>query len=76
MLVRNELPAIVMQLIGGLADEKVRWQETVEILSKILSNIIGDILICSGSIAYLGFFNVSSVFASLKRKHFLKSLLL
>ena len=55
---------IVMQLIGGLADEKVRWQETVEILSKILSNILGDILICAGSIAYLGFFNVSSVLSS------------
>ena len=76
MFARNEHPHIFIQLIGGLADEKVRWQETVEILSKILSNILGDILICAGSIAYLGFFNVSSVSASLKRKHFLKFLFL
>ncbi|XP_074644244.1 dynein axonemal heavy chain 1-like [Tubulanus polymorphus] len=45
------------KLIGGLGDEKVRWQESVERLSYMLDNIVGDILVAAGSIAYLGPFS-------------------
>ncbi|KAK2152282.1 hypothetical protein LSH36_335g03002 [Paralvinella palmiformis] len=45
------------KLIGGLGDEKIRWQESVEKLQYIIDNIVGDILISAGFIAYLGFFN-------------------
>lgn len=47
------------QLIGGLADEKGRWQESVERLEKVVGNITGDILISAGFVAYLGTFSVS-----------------
>ena len=47
------------KLIGGLADEKLRWQESVENLERIVGNIVGDILISAGCIAYLGPFTVS-----------------
>ena len=40
------------KLIGGLADEKVRWAQMVEKLTRDMVNVIGDILISSGSVAY------------------------
>ncbi|ESO89348.1 hypothetical protein LOTGIDRAFT_210379 [Lottia gigantea] len=42
------------QLIGGLADEKTRWKVSVDSLEKIVDNIVGDVLISSAYIAYLG----------------------
>ena len=42
------------KLIGGLADEKGRWQETVARLNNIIENIIGDILVAAGMVAYSG----------------------
>ncbi|XP_064629143.1 dynein axonemal heavy chain 1-like isoform X2 [Lineus longissimus] len=42
------------KLIGGLADEKERWKESVERIDYLVTNIMGDILIASGNIAYLG----------------------
>ncbi|ELV10380.1 Dynein heavy chain 1, axonemal [Tupaia chinensis] len=42
------------QLINGLSDEKVRWQETVESLEHMLDNISGDVLVAAGFVAYLG----------------------
>jgi hypothetical protein len=53
-----------LQLIGGLADEKERWKESVERLDYIVSNITGDILITAGNIAYLGPFTVSTALFS------------
>ena len=47
-----------LQLIGGLADEKERWKESVEYLEKVIDNIVGDVLVSAGSIAYLGPFTV------------------
>ncbi|NXX05401.1 DYH1 protein, partial [Larus smithsonianus] len=41
-------------LINSLADEKVRWQDTVENLDYKISNITGDVLVASGFVAYLG----------------------
>ncbi|MCJ8744212.1 hypothetical protein PDJAM_G00116030 [Pangasius djambal] len=42
------------QLIGGLADEKVRWGETVQHLDYLVDNVAGDVLLAAGYIAYLG----------------------
>ncbi|XP_023368810.1 dynein heavy chain 1, axonemal [Otolemur garnettii] len=42
------------KLINGLADEKLRWQETVENLEHMLNNISGDVLVAAGFVAYLG----------------------
>ncbi|XP_036594745.1 dynein heavy chain 1, axonemal [Trichosurus vulpecula] len=42
------------KLINGLADEKVRWQETVTNLDYLINNIYGDILMAAGFVAYLG----------------------
>lgn len=49
----------VWQLIGGLADEKVRWRETVQQLEYMVNNVAGDVLLAAGYIAYLGPFTVS-----------------
>ena len=49
----------MMQLIGGLADEKVRWAESVKASDKMLVNIIGDVMVASGAVSYLGAFTVS-----------------
>ncbi|XP_066265765.1 dynein axonemal heavy chain 1-like isoform X2 [Branchiostoma lanceolatum] len=44
------------KLIGGLADEKIRWAESVKYLDKMVDNAIGDVLAASGAVAYLGVF--------------------
>ena len=48
----------LFQLISGLADEKGRWQISVEKLQQVVSNIVGDILISAAFVAYLGVFDV------------------
>lgn len=48
-----------MQLIGGLAGEKVRWSETVQELDYMVNNVSGDVLLAAGYVAYLGPFTVS-----------------
>uniref|UniRef100_A0A8C4NSC2 Dynein, axonemal, heavy chain 1 n=1 Tax=Dicentrarchus labrax TaxID=13489 RepID=A0A8C4NSC2_DICLA len=47
------------KLIGGLADEKVRWKETVQHLDYMVNNVAGDVLLCAAYVAYLGPFTVS-----------------
>ncbi|RXN34314.1 dynein heavy chain axonemal [Labeo rohita] len=42
------------KLIGGLADEKVRWRETVQQLEYMVNNVAGDVLLAAGYVAYLG----------------------
>ncbi|KAM6980842.1 dynein axonemal heavy chain 1 [Aplochiton taeniatus] len=42
------------KLIGGLADEKVRWKETVQNLEYMVDNVSGDVLLAAGYVAYLG----------------------
>ncbi|NWU63519.1 DYH1 protein, partial [Pterocles burchelli] len=44
----------IPQLINSLADEKVRWQDTVENLDYKINNITGDVLVAAGFVAYLG----------------------
>lgn len=48
----------MFQLIGGLADEKERWKESVEKLDSIINNYVGDVMISAGYVAYLGPFTV------------------
>ncbi|XP_041081390.1 dynein heavy chain 1, axonemal [Polyodon spathula] len=42
------------KLITGLADEKVRWQDTVCNLEYMVNNVAGDVLLSAGYVAYLG----------------------
>uniref|UniRef100_A0A8C9T0G9 Dynein axonemal heavy chain 1 n=1 Tax=Scleropages formosus TaxID=113540 RepID=A0A8C9T0G9_SCLFO len=49
------------KLIGGLADEKVRWKETVQNLEYMVNNVSGDVLLAAGYVAYLGPFTVCDI---------------
>ncbi|KAF5829736.1 dynein heavy chain and region D6 of dynein motor-domain-containing protein [Dunaliella salina] len=42
------------KLIGGLGGERIRWQATVDQLTTDLVNVVGDVVIAAGSIAYSG----------------------
>jgi dynein heavy chain len=42
------------QLIGGLGGEKVRWIESAATLKKSLVNLVGDMCLAAGCLAYLG----------------------
>lgn len=50
---------LIPQLINSLANEKMRWQDTVESLDYKINNITGDMLVAAGFVAYLGPFTVS-----------------
>lgn len=41
-------------------DEKGRWQESVTEFDGQIINVVGDVMISSGVIAYLGTFTVSA----------------
>ncbi|XP_035775701.1 dynein heavy chain 3, axonemal-like [Anopheles albimanus] len=45
------------QLIGGLGGEKRRWSECATNLHQSLSNVVGDVLLAAGCVAYLGCFS-------------------
>ncbi|CAH3998948.1 unnamed protein product [Pieris brassicae] len=47
------------QLIGGLGGEKARWTDLALQLQNLLDNIIGDVLLSAGFIAYLGPYTVN-----------------
>uniref|UniRef100_A0A674D4I4 Dynein axonemal heavy chain 1 n=1 Tax=Salmo trutta TaxID=8032 RepID=A0A674D4I4_SALTR len=61
----HDLLCVSLQLIGGLADEKVRWRETVQHLEYMVNNVSGDVLLAAGYVAYLGPFTVSAYRASM-----------
>ncbi|XP_068576471.1 dynein axonemal heavy chain 1 [Cebidichthys violaceus] len=42
------------KLINGLADENVRWKETMQHLDDLVNNVAGDVLLSAGYVAYLG----------------------
>ena len=42
------------KLISGLGGEAKSWEETVAVLTVQLNNLIGDVLVCAGTISYLG----------------------
>ncbi|ETN08753.1 hypothetical protein PPTG_11582 [Phytophthora nicotianae INRA-310] len=44
------------QLIGGLGGEKARWSDMSAQLQIVYDNVVGDIMLASGVIAYLGAF--------------------
>lgn len=44
------------KLIYGLSSEKQRWATTIDELDAKIANIIGDVLLAGGAIAYLGAF--------------------
>ncbi|XP_023310238.1 dynein heavy chain 3, axonemal [Anoplophora glabripennis] len=46
------------KLIGGLGGEKTRWSDTAKQLQGLLNNVIGDVVLSAGTIAYLGPFTV------------------
>ncbi|KAK7493483.1 hypothetical protein BaRGS_00015194 [Batillaria attramentaria] len=46
------------KLIGGLGGEKDRWTEAAHVLGERYINILGDVLLASGTVAYLGAFTV------------------
>ncbi|XP_037073992.1 LOW QUALITY PROTEIN: dynein heavy chain 3, axonemal-like, partial [Pollicipes pollicipes] len=46
------------KLIGGLGGEKSRWSEAAETLTGRYDNIMGDVLLSAGVVAYLGPFTV------------------
>uniref|UniRef100_A0A336M3T0 CSON009294 protein n=1 Tax=Culicoides sonorensis TaxID=179676 RepID=A0A336M3T0_CULSO len=46
------------QLIDGLGGEKTRWSENAETLHQSLSNVVGDVLLASATVAYLGYFSM------------------
>jgi dynein heavy chain len=47
------------QLTTGLGGEKVRWLQTVEELGVAYDNLVGDVLVSAGYVAYLGAFTPS-----------------
>ncbi|CAI8026112.1 Dynein heavy chain 3, axonemal [Geodia barretti] len=46
------------KLIGGLGGEKDRWSQAAKELGERYTNVIGDVLVSSGVVAYLGAFTV------------------
>lgn len=42
------------QLIGGLGGEKIRWQASAKELGESLVNLVGDMVLAAGCLAYLG----------------------
>ena len=42
------------ELTHGLADEQVRWKETVETLGQEIKLVMGNVFIAASSVAYYG----------------------
>ena len=47
------------KLIGGLGGEKDRWNQAATDLQAVYDNLLGDVLIAAGVIAYLGPFTTA-----------------
>ncbi|CAG9332270.1 unnamed protein product [Blepharisma stoltei] len=60
------------KLIDGLKDEKVRWGKEAQILKENYKNVVGDLMISSGIIAYLGVF--TGTYRSSCIEHWIKQL--
>lgn len=58
---QKEIAAIQLiraeKLVGGLAGEAERWKVNVAILQGDFKNLIGNILLASATVAYIGPFN-------------------
>ncbi len=44
------------KLTTGLADEQVRWAESVETFNKEISNVAGNVFVAAACVAYCGAF--------------------
>ena len=44
------------KLVNGLADEAVRWGESIVLLEKELVNLLGNVVLAAGFISYVGTF--------------------
>jgi len=44
------------KLIGGLGGEEKRWGESVVLLGEALVNVLGDVIVCAGTVSYCGVF--------------------
>lgn len=64
MIILSGFCIYFLQLISGLADEKVRWRETVQHLEYMVNNVAGDVFLSAGFVAYLGPFTVSWLYLS------------
>jgi dynein heavy chain len=42
------------QLLGGLGGEKIRWQQSAASLNESMINLVGDMVLAAGCLAYLG----------------------
>ena len=42
------------KLMSGLAGEKLRWLDTVKSLNSDITNLVGNIAVAAGAVAYLG----------------------
>lgn len=51
---RNSRLRRAEQLIGGLGDERERWENSADRLSSDLNNLVGNVMLASGCLAYLG----------------------
>lgn len=51
-------PRSAETLLGGLGGEKDRWSENAVVLNDSLVNVVGDVLLAGGCVAYLGCFTV------------------
>lgn len=60
------------QLIGGLGGERTRWMAAAADLGNRYGNLIGDVLIASGIIAYLGAFPARFEYAFFVKTYILK----
>ncbi|XP_015509159.2 dynein axonemal heavy chain 3 isoform X1 [Neodiprion lecontei] len=57
------------KLLGGLGGEKTRWSETAAALGESLGSVIGDVILGSGIIAYLGAFTIEYRNSLIKQWH-------
>ena len=42
------------KLVSGLADERIRWEETVKNLEEKMEYLVGDVLIAAAFVSYTG----------------------
>ncbi|KAJ9459816.1 Dynein beta chain [Diplonema papillatum] len=53
----QEKANLAERLVGGLADEKIRWAKTIEELSHMSVLLIGDVLLSAAFVSYIGPFS-------------------
>lgn len=58
------------KLIGGLGGEKDRWTEAARLLGERVTNITGDVLLSSATVAYLGAFTIDFRQVKISRERF------